>query len=186
MKKTTTYLLPCSRVLFDRLFWQSPTHKKKKTNKQSKHWNFFVTFPYLKLVDTQMLRTWNRIITTPLPLPFPCKILNHPSRSWGQLHSGIEVPWQIGQRTRLAIRRVLGLRPTLTTGWTDLFLGSNEFSSSATLVNSRLVCLLLLGFATMMLPVCWIWIIYFSRWFAPGSTSLRTVVWVLLRPTRTR
>ena len=37
-----------------------------------------------------------------------------------------------------------------------------------------------------MLPVCWIWIIYFSRWFAPGSTFLRTVVWVLLRPTRTR
>ena len=107
--------LTCSLAVESYLIVSSDNHlhiKRKKT--KPKYWNFFVTFPYLTLVDTQMLRTWNRIIST--PTPFPCKILNYPSRSKGQLHTGMEVTRQIGQDTRLAIRRVLGLRPTLTNG----------------------------------------------------------------------
>ena len=90
-----------------------------------------------------MLHTWDRI-RSKFP-SFSLQNTKSPLPLLGTVTHRMEALWQIGQNTRLAIRRVLGLRPTLTTGWTDLFLKSNDFSSSATLIKSRLVCLLLFG-----------------------------------------
>ena len=51
----------------------------------------------------------------------------------------------------------------------DLFLCSPEFKSSATLVNSSLVCLRPVGFLTILCSI-WIWIIYFNCLLGPTST----------------